>query len=247
MKRTIGSGFEGLEKREMFATSVFVNVQQRALVITGDSGANHVTVTMPTPQTVNVVADGRQFDIDATNLDRIFARLGRGNDRFIESASVRLDTTVYAGRGNDLVVTGAGDDELHGGRGRDRMNGRTGSDTFYAGDGERDNLVNLSKLDTVITSDTLRVHAKERIFSVSNRVRFQAKRDLYFQWAPIAGYPDRIGYRVRIDGVWSAQYQAANTVEGAVPLKTGRIRIDPQLLAALNNADHTWFQKVRVA
>ena len=75
---------------------------------------------------IQVVANGIDFGV--FNADRIQIESRQGNDTIDIHPSVTLETTIYAGAGDDTIFGGSGTDNIFGAQGNDLIFGRGGDD-----------------------------------------------------------------------------------------------------------------------
>ena len=121
--------YEKLEQRQLLAS---ISLDSGSLIVGGDS-TDDVIELIGNPDlqrfTVRVNSDPSLTETfryaDVTQLT-VFA--GGGNDRVTNT--LRLDTQIYGGPGNDYLEGGFRDDLLFGGDGRDILVGRNGADTL---------------------------------------------------------------------------------------------------------------------
>src|SRR5690349_4638775 len=112
---------------------------QHQLLLTGDDGDNHITVSRDAAGHLFGNGGAIHFSSDATvaNTDLIRVNAGDGND------VVTLDETngalpaaqIFGGDGNDTLTGGSGNDLLSGQGGNDSLFGGAGNDTLTGGAG----------------------------------------------------------------------------------------------------------------
>ena len=112
---------------------------QHQLLLTGDDGDNHITVSRDAAGHLFGNGGAIHFSPDATvaNTDLIRVNAGDGND------VVSLDETngalpaaqLFGGDGNDTLTGGSGNDLLSGQGGNDSLFGGAGNDTLTGGAG----------------------------------------------------------------------------------------------------------------
>jgi hypothetical protein len=123
---------EHLEERQLLAAAVALNAAG-VLNIKGTRGADRVEVSA-SGDVVNVRLGARHYTFTASQINAIVARLGQGNDRFINSTSIRC--SVFGDGGHDRIIGGTSADVLDGGHGNDRMRGGDGDDMIRGGPGQ---------------------------------------------------------------------------------------------------------------
>lgn len=148
----VPSNFESLESRQLCtASTLAISVQQAdagpALLITGTSKSDRISISQSARGVTVTDSTGSTLIKNKVNVIEVFG--GRGNDRISVANSVKLNTIIDAGAGNDVVRGGYGRDTIFGGAGNDRIYGNanndvlagmTGNDSLY-GNGGKDWLI----------------------------------------------------------------------------------------------------------
>ncbi len=106
---------------------------QDILMIQGSSAADKVEVSYFYGWTKTVDTTHGTSIKYFRGVDRIFATLGEGNDKFINNTTIR--SQVYGEGGTDFLTGGNGYDYLNGGSGTDYLDGRGGTDVLFGGSG----------------------------------------------------------------------------------------------------------------
>jgi hypothetical protein len=125
------------------AAPTSVAVQNGTLTIDGGNGSNDLTLRLApgAPQTLQVAAGSRVFQIARDSFDRIDIHAGNGDDtvRFDEAngaVNATTPTVIDGGNGDDTLLGGSGAETLIGGRGDDVVDGNRGADTGILGSGD---------------------------------------------------------------------------------------------------------------
>ncbi|HEV8606723.1 MAG TPA: LEPR-XLL domain-containing protein [Tepidisphaeraceae bacterium] len=121
--------FESLESRLLLSASV----SNGTLTVTGTDRADQINITQ-NKQTI-LVREGSSVTrfSKRDHINSLVVNALGGNDRI--KITSRLNATVDAGDGNDLIISGSGDDLLLGGNGKDRILGNAGHDSITGGAG----------------------------------------------------------------------------------------------------------------
>ncbi|MCA9051342.1 MAG: hypothetical protein KDA89_21540, partial [Planctomycetaceae bacterium] len=113
------------------------------LQIVGTEDADQVTINVVGKKTLRVhadfLSDGGFVDFRLSDVNRVVAWLGGGDDQFNAASNLSIPYTIFAGAGDDQIRTGAGNDVIIGGGGRDQLFGEDGDDILIGGTG-RDQL-----------------------------------------------------------------------------------------------------------
>jgi hypothetical protein len=125
---------ETLESRELLSgtpltiseTSGFNGLQ---LNITGTAGNDSITVKQTTAGLVIGNTGGWTTTVAGT-FNSILIKSGNGNDSVIVDASVKTNTTIEGGVGNDTFKSGSGNDTIYAGTGTNNITAGTGNDTI---------------------------------------------------------------------------------------------------------------------
>ena len=140
--------------------AVLSNVSGDTLTITGDGGADQITLRLASPRVLQVGTS----TFNRTTFSRISVRSGGGADevRIDESGGVFTDTeitTIETGAGADVVSGGSGAEVIAAGDDGDFVSPGAGDDTVFLGAGDdtvlqhedagRDTLEGQSGLDTL--------------------------------------------------------------------------------------------------
>jgi Ca2+-binding RTX toxin-like protein len=127
--------YQSLEARRLLSsTSVTLNLRGSTLFITGTSESDQVVITTPSHRTLRVETGDEVTDFSTSNVRRIVARLGLGDDTF-SARSIRVAMDLDGQAGNDTLLSGDSSDTLWGGGGDDSLRAGNGRDIVYAGDG----------------------------------------------------------------------------------------------------------------
>lgn len=129
------------------------------LTINGSEWADSISVSRPSLYKWSLTVNGvsKMLDhkggLDSLNpfdtpLSSIAVYAGGGNDTIVIDPSVRIDTTIMAGAGDDTVFGGNGIDLICGGLGRDWISGRDGNDLLFGGN-DNDSLFGNAGIDTL--------------------------------------------------------------------------------------------------
>lgn len=127
------------------ANAATAGVQGATLMVTGDGAADRIALrlepSVPTNLQVDFDDDGSaDVTVDRATFDQIVVDTRRGNDR------VRIDdangpftdtelTTIYGGKGDDVILGGLGVETFIGGGGNDIVDGNAGNDVAFLGGG----------------------------------------------------------------------------------------------------------------
>ena len=126
---------ETLEGRQMLSS---VSLSGGVLTLSGDNGRTNVLSVSRGGNQVLAEANDRKVWYDYNKVNSIRITGGDRNDRVSVSDQIYRDATVYAGAGDDFVLTGSGNDLIYGGAGGDDLNGGKGNDKIYGQDGNDD-------------------------------------------------------------------------------------------------------------
>jgi Ca2+-binding RTX toxin-like protein len=114
---------------------------QLVLVVGGTLGDDKLQVT-PTdlPDILRIKIDERDEDVKikqllGTAVGRIVIYGQAGNDQVQIDPTIRLDSFLFGGDGNDKLIGGGGNDVLEGGAGNDQLDGFDGRDLLIGGPG----------------------------------------------------------------------------------------------------------------
>ena len=146
----------------------------RQLTVIGTNGADRITVNERRGK-VRVAANGtRVGTFAAKKVKRIVLSAEGGNDRVNVTESVRKQTRLFGGTGDDVLRGGRGTDWIYGGDGEDRIDGRRGSDRLVGG-ADRDRIDGGSGRDRIIEGSQSRRGSHDgveaEIFRLTNRER----------------------------------------------------------------------------
>ncbi|MFO0966593.1 MAG: LamG-like jellyroll fold domain-containing protein [Gemmataceae bacterium] len=103
------------------------------LVIGGTDGADRIRVTQECHNQVRVWINGKNLGLFAPT-SRIVV-FGQAGDDIIDLTGVKLDASIFGGKGNDKLHGGRGNDRLFGGPGNDTLIGGLGHNTLIGGPG----------------------------------------------------------------------------------------------------------------
>jgi uncharacterized delta-60 repeat protein len=106
------------------------------LTLTGNGGANTISVSFNGAGNYQVVIDGiinQAFTFGAVN--NIVIQAGTGNDIITVANGVAIATEIHGGDGNDLVSGGSGNDMIFGEAGTNILAGNSGDDVVVGGAG----------------------------------------------------------------------------------------------------------------
>ena len=92
------------------------------------------TNTAAGTQTIRVEYNGNVQTY--SNVKKVAADGGEGNDQIIVDESVILPAFLYGGNGDDIIYGGSGVDQIYGGAGADKLWGRKGDDFLDGGVGD---------------------------------------------------------------------------------------------------------------
>jgi Ca2+-binding RTX toxin-like protein len=144
--------FESLEDRRLLAAdAIQYDSVHSAVVVVGTSGADQVSISAPSPGTINVqltTAEGVQTSNFAVgNVTSVVFYGNDGDDYFHNWTGVA--STAYGQGGNDVLNGGVGIDTFYGGDGVDSLFGNAGNDVLN-GNAGNDDLRGQSGNDTLI-------------------------------------------------------------------------------------------------
>lgn len=198
MKRTsrrIGSGFQLLEEKLLCAGDVYLSGHE--LHVRGTNIRDVFTATQSESGLITVYDRGTPvFVVDAFNVDRAIVELYDGND--VAKFFVTVPVYVYAGAGDDTVITGTNNDLIDGGSGQDSVRGGLGSDTFRMKDGDYDRVFNVTANDVLI-GEHYNFAAWHRFLSTPNVNAYRGNR-ITVTREYVDGYgDDRLFYTVDVD------------------------------------------------
>jgi len=103
------------------------------LTITGGTGDDVASVTVPTRGTITAKRGLFTESFDAAAVTKIVFHGNDGNDTFTNSTSIPCE--AYGNDGNDTLNGGSGADFLVGGYGQDTLRGYAGADTIWGSGG----------------------------------------------------------------------------------------------------------------
>lgn len=233
MKKRIGSGFERLEDRKMCA-GVFLAGHVLRIEGTPDRDVAYVSYAPPTEHTpsgtVNATLNGATAQFDRSQVGKIFADMGNGNDYF--RADVDVDVEAFGGAGMDRIVTGTGNDTIHGGSQLDSVWGRAGRDRYDMGDGEKDRIFWFNRrYDAFVSNDAFRLPARNWWLDHENVEAFQGRNIVIRRDRSLdAQYPGRVFFYADIDGnvAVTGLHQISNKIRVFHPVGTSVRYIDMQ-------------------
>jgi hypothetical protein len=129
---------EGLEGRCLLSASPAHLDHRGVLRVLGTGHDDVITISPDAQQAgdIDVAVNGKVTTFQASQVQKIMAWGGRGNDVVDLDPSLNQPATLVGGAGNDSLVGDAGDDSLLGGAGDDTLVGSTGNDTLNAGTGD---------------------------------------------------------------------------------------------------------------
>jgi len=138
MHQTISSAmFEQLETRRLMAGNPLTVVEQPmqgggvALVVTGTTGADQITLTT-SPAGLVLGNTGGWSGSYSGIYRKISINAGNGNDSVVVDPSVTNSLVIQGGYGDDTVTGGSGNDRVYGGMGTNRINGGAGNDVLVS-------------------------------------------------------------------------------------------------------------------
>src|SRR5690242_4312829 len=151
--------FQPLERRALrSATLVGTELQ-----IVGTHLNDGITVSLKAgdPSTLVVKVRKAEQEFQVQDVSRIVIRGGTGNDNISISqanGTIKIDSKIYGGAGDDNVSGGKGRDRVYGGDGNDTVNGNGGNDIEYgeAGDDSLSGSTGRDLLDGGLDDDTLK-------------------------------------------------------------------------------------------
>jgi Ca2+-binding RTX toxin-like protein len=132
---------EWMEGRRMLAADATLSAG--VLTIDGTSGADNITLTKVGSKLRVKLTAALTKEFNNGSVNTVIVNLFEGNDFFTSYENVTKPMVVYAGTGNDFIVTGGGNDTAYGQgnndfiqvrSGDDVIDGGTGNDTAYYGD-----------------------------------------------------------------------------------------------------------------
>ena len=129
-----GAMMQTLEQRRMLSVAVVDGV----LAVRGTNHADHINVSVDHGQ-VNVTMNGHVRHFSLSDVLKLKIQAGSGNDVVGVDRSVRLNTMIDGGAGNDSMMGGFGHDDMVGGAGDDVLIGSGAADSME-GDGGNDDL-----------------------------------------------------------------------------------------------------------
>jgi len=104
-----------------------------ALFVGGTEKADTITITTLSSGKIRVVINGKAKG-DFAGANFVYVQAYGGNDTVTLDKSVKLDTMVFGGKGNDTLKGGSGNDVLSGEEGDDKIyGGWDGSDILIGG------------------------------------------------------------------------------------------------------------------
>ena len=110
------------------------NAAQNDLVVTGTTGADNISFTMPTAGKIYATLNGKTSGPFAVT-GRLVAFGVAGNDAITVGPAITLPSVLYAGTGNSTVTGGSGSNVIVGGGGADTLVGGSGRNLIIAGAG----------------------------------------------------------------------------------------------------------------
>ena len=161
-RRTFSPGLNSLEDRAVPTVGALGLLDGNFLTVVGDDTDNTIVVRQTNGQ---LTIDGGQFvtssgtvsSIAASSVGNILVLAGAGDDTVQIDSSVKINTIIEGGDGNDTLAAGGGTTQLFGGSGNDSLYGGNASDRLYGGAGD-DLLVGGGGLDVAYSgagSDSL--------------------------------------------------------------------------------------------
>jgi len=110
------------------------------LTVGGTGSADAITVSHPSADViqVNISSTGEVRRFASSKVNEIEVRGGLGDDFITVGQGVTLSSSLFGGRGHDIIRGGGGNDTIHGGRGADSIRGRGGNDDLLGDDGDDD-------------------------------------------------------------------------------------------------------------
>jgi hypothetical protein len=161
--QTVGAVVEALESRTLLAGTP-LSVSQPAIAggvqlkISGTAKNDQITVKQVGPFIVLTNTGGWTGSYRG-QFQNIVIDGGAGNDSIVVDPSVRVNSVLYGGVGNDTLTGGCGNDTLHGGAGTNVLNGGAGDDVLETLGSTADTLTGGAGRDTFWTDN----NAKERV------------------------------------------------------------------------------------
>ena len=132
--RVVRAAVEALESRRLLT----ITFSDGVVHVEGTRGVDVVTVDLNViVRSLIVIDNGVQRRFAESDVRAITVNAGNDHDRITVGSAVVTPVTVFAGRGNDVVVGGSGHDRLYGGSGSDDLVGGDGNDVLR-GESERD-------------------------------------------------------------------------------------------------------------
>jgi Ca2+-binding RTX toxin-like protein len=126
----------------------------KVLRIIGTDGNDGVTIRAQKSNKLLINANGKKHVFNLSQVKRIVADLGKGNDVFADRSSRNIVCKINGGEGNDDLLGGIRGDRLNGGAGDDSVTGGNGADVL-SGDAGLDVIVSLDgPLESVGTLNT---------------------------------------------------------------------------------------------
>jgi hypothetical protein len=142
-------------------STAVVTVSGRTLLVTAAPGAkDNLAISRPSPSTIRVTdypsgpytgariragasctpSGGYTVNCNAANVIRIQVIAGDQADKAVNSTGIQ--SSLYGGKGQDMLIGGWNIDNLAGGQGTDAMKGMNGNDLLFARDGTSDTTIN---------------------------------------------------------------------------------------------------------
>jgi len=125
---------QNLEARQLFAATAAFDPGTLELRIKGTSG-NDAIELYKSGSSLKVKLNGSTKTFTYSQVQTVFATLGKGNDKFKMSDSVVKAAYIAGEDGNDTLIGGGQNDYLTGGKGNDTLDGGKGDDNLYGNDG----------------------------------------------------------------------------------------------------------------
>jgi Ca2+-binding RTX toxin-like protein len=127
---------QALEGRDVPATA---GLYGSSLIIDGTSGHDSILVRQDGSQ---IVVDGTSIrdgwrtasSVEATRVRQVVVRAHSGDDT-INLSTLRVNSMVWGGAGNDRIYGGSGEETAYGDQGNDTILGASGDDWLVGGDG----------------------------------------------------------------------------------------------------------------
>ena len=119
--------FQTLEKKNLLAADVGI-LDTGELFVEGTDSNDSIIVSQRGSD-VLVAINGERLSFEAEKISSILVHGLEGNDRIYNLTTIV--STLFANRGNDILLSGSGDDDLRGGPDDDRLFGSNGDDELH--------------------------------------------------------------------------------------------------------------------